>query len=309
MARKTNADDPFATKPPEGLSGVGGTDAQSDPLTASASYGSGRGATGASRGSATEAGEAGSGGAGIVDSAKQTAGQVVDSAKQTAGQVVDQVKDQARSQADQQRQSVASGFEAVAHAFRGMGDGLRNEGQGPVAQYAAEMGHAVAGQVDRLANYLRGRDVRQIANDAEDLARRSPALFLGGAFVLGFAASRFLKSSRPAPDLFANMPDPNRALPPASTSSFGARGSSSGLSSSGGSSSGGSARSYGASAGSSGYPVGSSGSSSGMPGAGSSGWSGSTPSTGSGEGSAQTAGSGSSGRSWAGGDVEPTGGA
>jgi hypothetical protein len=210
---------------------------------------------------------------------------MADSAKQTAGHVVDQVKEQATSQADQQRQSVASGFEAVAHAFRGLGDGLRNQDQGPVAQYAAEVGDSVAGQVERFANYLRGRDVRQIVNDTEDLARRSPVMFLGGAFVLGFAASRFLKSSRPTRDPFANMPDPNRALPPASTSPIGA----------GASSTGGSRMSYGASAGSS-------GSSAGMPGAGSPGWSGSTPSTGSGAGSGAR-------RSWPGGDAEPTGGA
>jgi hypothetical protein len=297
MARKTNADDPFATKPPEGLSGVGGTDAQSDPLSSGAS--SGLGSTG-SRGSSQSGGGTGSassgGDGGIVDSAKQTAGQMVDSAKNTAGQVVDKVKDQATSRADEQRQTVASGFEAVAHAFRGMGDGLRNQDQGPVAQYAAELGHAAAGQVDRLANYLRGRDVRQIVNDTEDLARRSPGMFLGGAFAIGFVASRFLKSSRPAPDLFANMPDPNRALPPASTSSIRTGGSSTG----GASSAGGSSRSYGASAGTSGPPTGMPGT--GSPGAGSPGWSGTTPSTGSGAGTG-------AGRSWPGSDVEPTGGA
>ena len=31
-------------------------------------------------------------------------------------------------------------------------------------------------------------------SDAEDWARRNPALFLGGAFALGLLASRFLKS-------------------------------------------------------------------------------------------------------------------
>jgi hypothetical protein len=75
--------------------------------------------------------------------------------------------------------------------------------------------------VERVANYLRERDFHQLVNDAEDFARRSPAVFLGSAFVLGLAASRFLKSSRPAPDPFANMPDPNRALPPVSTASTG----------------------------------------------------------------------------------------
>jgi hypothetical protein len=147
-----------------------------------------------------------------VDSAKQAASQ----AKEAASGVIDQAKDQATTRVDQRRQTAASGVQAVAHAFRNMGDDLRNREEGPVAEYAAEIGHAIGGQAERLANYLRQRDVRQLVGDAEDFARRSPAVFLGSAFVLGLAASRFLKSSRRVPDPLANMPDPNRALPPAS---------------------------------------------------------------------------------------------
>lgn len=153
-----------------------------------------------------------SGTAGLADSAKQATGQ----AKEAASKMFDQAKDQAASRADQQRQTVASGFQTVAQAFRSMGDDLRSSEQSPVTQYASEIGHAMGGQVERLGNYLQGRDVRQILADTENFARRSPAVFLGGAFVLGLAASRFLKSSRPAPAFLANMPDPQRALPPAS---------------------------------------------------------------------------------------------
>ncbi len=148
----------------------------------------------------------------MAGSAKQAASQ----AKDAASRVLDQAKDQAASRADQQRQTVASGFQAVGQAFRSLGEDLRKQDQGPVAHYAAEVGNAMAQQVDRVANYLQSRDVRQLVSDTEAFARRSPAIFLGGAFVLGLAASRFLKTSRPYPDVFANMPDPSHALPPAS---------------------------------------------------------------------------------------------
>lgn len=150
---------------------------------------------------------------GVVDSAKQAASQ----AKDAASQVLDQAKDKATSRADEQRLSAATGFTAVAQAFKGMGEDLRNKDQGPVAGYAAEIGQAMGGQVERLANYLRERDVRGLVDDTEKFARSSPAVFLGSAFVLGLLASRFLKSSRPAPDFIKNMPDPQKALPPAST--------------------------------------------------------------------------------------------
>lgn len=186
MPRRSKADDPTGTRagePPDNDSG------ESQPH-------------GAKQDSDTEA---------------QNGGGMVDSAKQAASHIVERVKEQATSRADQQRHTVASTLGTVADAFRNLGDDLRSRDEGRVAEYAAEMGHAVGGQVDRLARYLHGRDVRQVASDVEDLARRSPVLFLGGAFALGLAASRFLKSSRPAPDFIKNMPDPNRALPPAST--------------------------------------------------------------------------------------------
>lgn len=188
MAKKTNTEESTAAT---GLADDSQNNTQSNPANAGSSSGAG----------------------GVVDSAKQAASQ----AKEAASHVIDQAKDQATSRVDQQRQTIASGLQAVAHAFHSMGDRLSHQEQGPVAQYAAEMGQAMGGQVERLANYLNGRDMHQLVTDVEDFARRSPAVFLGSAFVLGLAASRFLKSSRPAPSSPANITDPNHLLPPAST--------------------------------------------------------------------------------------------
>lgn len=150
---------------------------------------------------------------GMVDSAKQAASQ----AKEAASHVIDQAKDQAASRVDQQRQTLASGLGAVAQAFSSMGNRLRNQDEGPIAQYAAEMGQAMGGQVDRLAKYLQGRSLQELVTDVESLARRSPGVFLGSAFVLGIAASRFLKSSRPAPSSSTtSITDPTHLLPSAS---------------------------------------------------------------------------------------------
>lgn len=52
-----------------------------------------------------------------------------------------------------------------------------------------------ADELERLSGYLRNASVPEIARNVESFARREPALFLGGAFVLGIAAARFIKSS------------------------------------------------------------------------------------------------------------------
>jgi hypothetical protein len=60
-------------------------------------------------------------------------------------------------------------------------------------------------------------------DEVENFARRRPAMFLGGAFLLGLAATRFLKSSRQSHSSefeharYAGEPDPSRALPAAET--------------------------------------------------------------------------------------------
>lgn len=136
-----------------------------------------------------------------------TANSVADSAKQAASQLADQVKEQAKSRADQQKDTAASGLAAVAEAVRQMGEGLRQHEQGAVTQYAAQYGDSIASQIERLSDHLQHHDVSELITDLESFARRRPGLFLGGSFLLGMAATRFLKSSRPArPSGFTTPP-------------------------------------------------------------------------------------------------------
>jgi hypothetical protein len=53
-------------------------------------------------------------------------------------------------------------------------------------------------QLASAADALRERDPRELVAEVENLARRQPALFFGGAVILGFAALRFLKSASPS---------------------------------------------------------------------------------------------------------------
>lgn len=120
-------------------------------------------------------------------------------AKQTTGEVVDQVQQQAGSRLDRGKDQAASELQRVAGAVRQLGDQLgSNQDQGPIAQYAAQYGKKAADGLDRLTNYLRQNDTRALMAEVENFGRRQPALLIGGAFLLGLAGARFLKSSRPA---------------------------------------------------------------------------------------------------------------
>jgi len=116
-------------------------------------------------------------------------------AKQTTGEVMNQVQQQASSQINRGKDTAASELSTVVNAVRRFGESLSNEGQGPIARFAAQYGDKAANSLDRVARYLRDQDPKRLLDDAQNFGRRQPALLIGGAFLLGFAGARLIKTS------------------------------------------------------------------------------------------------------------------
>jgi len=127
----------------------------------------------------------------MTDQAKQQAQQVFQQTQQAAGQAVDKAREQVKSQLSSQKDRAAEGLGGVAQALRQTAQQLREQNQAPVAEVTERAAQAV----DGVTGYFRDHDVDQLVGEVENFARREPMLFLGGAFALGFAAARFLKSS------------------------------------------------------------------------------------------------------------------
>jgi hypothetical protein len=119
-------------------------------------------------------------------------------AKQTTNEVVSQVQEQANSQINRQKETAASQLDTVVSAVRRFGETLNNEGEGPIARFAAQYGDKAAEKLDGVARYLREQDPKRLLNDVQSFGRRQPALMIGGAFLLGFAGARLIKSSMDA---------------------------------------------------------------------------------------------------------------
>lgn len=116
-------------------------------------------------------------------------------AKETTGEVVNQVQQRAGSQFNRQKETAANELSNVANAVRRFGESLSSEGNGPIARYAAEYGDKAAQSLDRLTNYIREQDPKQLLDDVQNFGRRQPVLLISGAFLLGFAGARLIKSS------------------------------------------------------------------------------------------------------------------
>ncbi len=128
---------------------------------------------------------------GVQEQARQQTQQFAQQARQQAGQLANRGSEQVKSQLANQKHQAAQRITPVQSALRETGQQLRNQGQGSVAQYADN----AADQAERFSRYLRENEVDDILDEARSVARRRPALFLGGAAALGFLATRFLKSS------------------------------------------------------------------------------------------------------------------
>lgn len=142
---------------------------------------------------APSGGPADTGGRGgqATEQAKQQTQQLAQQARQQAGELANRGGEQVKTQLANQKHEAAQRMTPIQTALRETGQQLRKQGQGPVAQYADK----AADQVERFSGYLRETEVDEIVDEVRGFARRRPPVFLGGAAVLGFLATRFLKSS------------------------------------------------------------------------------------------------------------------
>jgi hypothetical protein len=174
-----------------------------------------------------------------TETAKEQAENLGERVTETAGELKRQaegatrdIRDRAFSAADEGKNAAAKRMESVAHAFRVASNDLRDQGQPMVAEYS---GHIAEG-LESMAQSLGRRNVDELVEGIEDLARQRPVAFMGGAVMAGFALARFMKSSAArrapqtrssrAPQAWAGSPaaasPPGAAMPSASSPASGA---------------------------------------------------------------------------------------
>ena len=129
----------------------------------------------------------------------RSASQLGEKVQETAGQMAD-------SQLSKQKEAATGTLQQLADALRMTGDHLRASQQERFAGYAQK----ASDYVRDFSESIRGAQPRDVLQRVEDVARREPALFLGGAFVLGLIGARFLKSSERSPNTGRDRP----RLPP-----------------------------------------------------------------------------------------------
>lgn len=93
---------------------------------------------------------------------------------------------------DQEKKRAAQGIGSIADAIHQAGDGLREQNEG-----LASLVDGASSQLQHFAEHIRTRGAGDLVEDVAAFGRRRPALFIGGALLLGLGLARFLKSSAP----------------------------------------------------------------------------------------------------------------
>ena len=108
----------------------------------------------------------------------------------TASDVLGGVKQRVTSRVDEQKNRAADGLGGIADVFRSASNELRNENE-TLASYV----DMASDQMRRFADQIRQKGVADLLDDVHAFARRRPAVFIGGAFLIGIGIARFLKAS------------------------------------------------------------------------------------------------------------------
>lgn len=138
--------------------------------------------------------------------AKQVAGTAKEEAKNVANEAKYQVKDlyaqgkrELADQASTQQHRAASGLRSVGDELDSMANGTGGSG------VAADIVRNVSQRISGAASFLENREPADVLDEVKSFARRRPAVFIGGAVVVGVVVGRLVRA------LAQNAADENSA--------------------------------------------------------------------------------------------------
>ena len=128
----------------------------------------------------------------VKDKAQEIKTSATESAQQLKHKVAEtaaHLKDDAARMADERKREVAERITGYSSAIHDSAKNFENDDPN-----IAWVTHQAADRLQRVADYVRQRDFQQLKLDAENVARRHPAVLLGGTFVVGMLFGSLLRA-------------------------------------------------------------------------------------------------------------------
>ena len=121
--------------------------------------------------------------------ARDTASAVKEDVTKAAQSAARTVQDEATHYADRSKETAAREVRGVASALRTAADELRDGS--PQERTFSQLADGLAD----VSDTIRDKDLGEVVSGLNSFARRNPLLFLGGAALAGFAATRFARAT------------------------------------------------------------------------------------------------------------------
>lgn len=121
----------------------------------------------------------------------KTATDVKADVRSTASEAVGATQRKVSETVTAKRDTIASEMEGLAHAADVAAEDLQGHQQTALSEYVTQF----ASSISDLANNLRHKSIDELIHEAEGIARRNPALFIGGSIAIGLGLARFAKAS------------------------------------------------------------------------------------------------------------------
>jgi len=128
---------------------------------------------------------------GVAEDVTREVKEQVSNLSENAKDAVSGAGDKLWSAAEDQKNSGADFVTGIAAAVRRAAGGFDNQ-----IPQAGEYIRRAADQIDKTSDAIRQRDLSELLDGVQDFARRQPTAFLGATVLAGFAAIRFVRSSR-----------------------------------------------------------------------------------------------------------------
>ena len=114
-----------------------------------------------------------------------------DRASAQVGDLVEQAKHEGHEFISGRKGLLAEQFTNVSGAIRRAADKLHDTDSEFIAGYVDR----AAEKVEEIGRYIEENDLPDVIEDAGEMARRQPLLFVSGMFLAGLAAARFVKAA------------------------------------------------------------------------------------------------------------------
>lgn len=129
----------------------------------------------------------------VGDVLRENVGELKEQAGETAAALTQALRARSQTLIDAQKTRAAVELTNLSAAMRRAADKLHVEKSESLARYA----DAAAERLEDVARYVDQNDLSDLAREAQEFARRRPALIAGGVFLAGLAFARFVKAAQP----------------------------------------------------------------------------------------------------------------